>query len=91
MGIFRDFCQRGFEERGGKKEKIDIKDDEFKKWVVAKWSIAPKRKMVQYDHPAMFPEELITRALKLFSFEGDIILYSFNGVGTTCVVAKKTK
>jgi len=27
--------------------------------------------------------------LKLFSYEGDTILDPFNGVGTTCVVAKK--
>ncbi|HRS97475.1 MAG TPA: class I SAM-dependent methyltransferase, partial [Smithella sp.] len=37
----------------------------------------------------MFPEELVMRALKLFSYEGDIILDPFNGAGTTCVAAKK--
>ena len=45
--------------------------------------------MDHYDHPAMFPEELVTRALKLFSFEGDVVLDPFNGAGTTCVAAKK--
>ena len=45
--------------------------------------------MVQYDYPGMFPEELIERALKLFSFEEDVRLDPFNGVGTTCAVAKK--
>jgi DNA modification methylase len=87
---FLEIFAKGDLKKEGKTENIDIKDDEFKKWVVAKWSIAPERKMGQYDHPAMFPEELVTRALKLFSFEGDVILDPFNGVGTTCVVAKKT-
>ena len=62
-------------------------DEEFKKWVVAKWSIAPERKMKNYGHPAMFPEELVRRGLKLFSFENDLILDPFNGVGTTTKVA----
>ena len=86
---FLEIFAKGDLKKEGSPDKIDIKDDEFKKWVVAKWSIAPERKMVQYDHPAMFPEELIERALKLFSFEGDVILDPFNGVGTTCAVAKK--
>ena len=46
-----------------------INDEEFKKWVLAKWSIAPERKMKQYGHPAMFPEELVRRGLKLFSYK----------------------
>jgi len=37
----------------------------------------------------MFPEELVMRALKLFSYEGDVILDPFNGTGTTSVVAKR--
>ena len=45
--------------------------------------------MARYDHPAMFPEELVMRALKLFSYEGDVILDPFNGTGTTSVVAKR--
>jgi DNA modification methylase len=46
--------------------------------------------MKKYDHPAMFPEELVERVLKLFSYQNDVILDPFNGVGTTTVVAKKT-
>jgi len=73
----------------GRKEDIDIGADEFKAWVYAKWSIAPERNMKKYGHPAMFPEELAMKVLKLFSFRGDIVLDTFNGVGTTTVVAKK--
>ena len=35
----------------------------------------------------MFPEELATRLLKLFSFKNDLILDPFNGVGTTTYCA----
>jgi len=37
----------------------------------------------------MFPEELAQRAIKLFSFKGDIVLDPFNGVRKTTVVAKR--
>lgn len=84
------FC-KGDLKKVGNKEDIDISGDEFKKWVVAKWSIAPERNMKEYGHPAMFPEELVERVLKLFSYKGDIILDPFNGVGTTTLVAKRLK
>ncbi len=45
--------------------------------------------MSKYEHPAMFPEELANRVLKLFSFRGDVILDPFAGTGTTCVSALK--
>lgn len=75
----------------GDKKNIDITADEFKKWVYAKWSIAPERNMKKLGHPAMFPEELVMRLLKLFSYQGDIVLDPFNGVGTTTLVCKKLK
>ncbi len=86
---FLEIFSKGDLKKEGSKENIDIDKEEFKKWVVAKWSISPERKMAKYEHPAMFPEELVDRALKLFSYKGDIILDPFNGVGTTTVVAKK--
>ncbi len=82
------FC-KGDLKKTGNKEDADISADEFKKWVVARWSIGPERAMKEYGHPAMFPEELVERALKLFSYRNDIILDPFNGVGTTAVIARK--
>lgn len=73
----------------GNPNRIDITADEFKKWVYARWSIAPQKNMKEFNHPAMFPEELVMRLLKLFSYKDDIVLDPFNGVGTTTVVAKK--
>ena len=83
------FC-KGDLKKEGDKSNADILGDDFKKWVYAKWSISPERKMKEYDHPAMFPEELVKRVLQLFSFKNDVILDPFVGAGTTCVVAKKT-
>ncbi len=82
------FC-KGDLKKSGEKTDIDITADEFKNWVLAKWSIAPERRMKEFDHPSMFPEELVRRCLKLFSYRGDVILDPFNGVGTTSYVAAK--
>jgi DNA modification methylase len=82
------FC-KGSLKKEGNSNNIDISDEEFKKYVIAKWDIAPERNMKNYGHPAMFPENLVERVLKLFSFKGDIILDPFNGAGTTTAVAKK--
>jgi len=73
----------------GNKENIDITKDEFIKYVNGHWSIAPETKMKDYGHPAMFPEELVERCLKLFSYRGDVVLDPFNGAGTTTFVAHK--
>lgn len=86
---FLEVFAKGTLQKIGKREDIDITADEFKKWVVAEWSIAPERNMKKYGHPAMFPEELVHRVIKLFSYQNDIILDPFNGVGTTTVVARR--
>jgi len=83
------FCKESYK-KPGKSDAIDVTGDEFKEWVYAKWEIAPENRMESYGHPAMFPEELVRRLLRLFSYQGDIVLDPFNGVGTTSVVALKT-
>ena len=83
------FC-KGDLKASGHKSNADIDAEEFKQWVNAKWSIAPERNMDKYGHPAMFPEELATRVLKLFSFKGSYVLDPFAGVGTVALAAKKT-
>lgn len=86
---FLEVFMKGTMVKKGNKSDIDITADEFKEWVFAKWSIAPERNMKKFGHPAMFPEELARRAIKLFSYQGDVILDPFMGVGTTPLVAKK--
>ena len=82
------FCKGDLKKRGNSAD-ADIDADSFKEWVTAKWSIAPERRMREFDHPAMFPEELARRVMLLFSFSGDAILDPFAGAGTTCVAARR--
>lgn len=82
------FCKNSLKKEGDKNN-IDIESEEFKKWVYGRWSIAPERNMKKYNHDAMFPEELVKRLLKLFSYKNDIVLDPFNGAGTTTKVAKQ--
>lgn len=82
------FCKNSLKKEGDKNN-IDIEAEEFKKWVYGKWSIAPERNMKKYKHDAIFPEELVKRLLKLFSYKNDIVLDPFNGAGTTTKVARQ--
>nr|WP_320162457.1 site-specific DNA-methyltransferase [uncultured Methanoregula sp.] len=75
--------------KAGKRENIDITAEEFKEWVMGRWSFPPETRMKDYHHPAMFPEELPRRLMKLFSYKNDIVLDPFNGAGTTTLVAWK--
>jgi len=86
---FLEIFSKGDLKHEGNIKKADITPDEFKKWVYGKWDIAPERNMKKFKHPAMFPEELAKRVIKLFSFENDVVLDPFNGVGTTTKVAKE--
>ena len=81
------FC-KGDVKKDGDSKNADIDEDSFKAWVEAKWVIAPAQDMQKFNHPAMFPEELADRVLRLFSFKGDMILDPFVGVGTTCLSAR---
>lgn len=81
------FC-KGTYKKKGERDDIDITGEEFKDWVYAKWAIAPASNIKEYKHPAMFPEEIPRRLIKLFSYKNDLILDPFNGVGTTTMVAK---
>lgn len=71
----------------GDKENIDLTKGEFIEYVNGHWTIAPETRMKKFNHPAMFPEELAKRCIKLFSYKNDIVLDPFNGAGTTTYVA----
>lgn len=86
---FIEVFAKGTLRKPGSAEDAGITADEFKKWVIARWSIAPERNMKEFGHPAMFPEELALRIIKLFSFAGDVVLDPFNGAGTTTAVAQR--
>jgi len=68
------------------KNKIPI-DELFTKELANNiWHIAPVPPN-QYDHPCPFPEEIPYRLIKFFSYEGDLVLDPFLGIGTTTKVA----
>lgn len=67
----------------------DLDPKEFVKWTFAIWEFKPETKWREYEHTAMFPEELPLRCIKLLSYKGDLVLDPFCGTGTTCAVAKK--
>lgn len=63
-----------------------IERDEFLDWTKSIWQF-PSASARQVGHPAPFPEQLPERLIKLYSFEGDVVLDPFAGSGTTCVAA----
>lgn len=80
---------KGSLKHNGNNKNADITEEQFKNWVNARWVITPEKNMKKFDHPAMFPEDLVTRVVKLFSFEKDFVLDPFNGVGTTTKIARQ--
>jgi DNA modification methylase len=62
--------------------------DEFIEYSLALWTFAPEMKMKGYGHPAMFPEEMPKRLIKMLSYKGDVVLDPFAGISTTLKVAK---
>lgn len=62
-----------------------IESREFTRWTVDKWTMPCARSRW---HPAVFPKELPTRCIKLFSYIGDTILDPFCGTATTLEVAR---
>jgi site-specific DNA-methyltransferase (adenine-specific) len=77
------------QKKAGRREDIDLTGEEFKEWVLGKWSFPPEIRMKEYNHPAMFPEELPRRVMKLFSYRNDLVLDPFNGAGTSSLIAWK--
>lgn len=67
------------------KGESDITKEEFMKYIVDLWTMSCARSKW---HPAIYPEELPRRCIKLFSYVGDTILDPFVGSGTTMKVAR---
>lgn len=73
----------------GDPKKTDITTDEFKRFSDAFWHIPPETK--RGGHPAPFPEDLIYRLIKYYTYRDNVILDMFGGTGTTALVAHKAK
>jgi len=72
----------------GDKSKIDITREEFIEFSNSFWSIKPETQ--RKGHPVPFPEELVYRLIKFYSYQENIVLDPFGGSGTVAVVALKT-
>jgi modification methylase len=63
-----------------------LTSDEFMESTLSIWEIAPESAK-KVGHPAPFPVALASRVIKLYSYEGDVVLDPFLGAGTTCLAA----
>jgi DNA modification methylase len=66
----------------------DITADEFMRFSDGFWYIPPESQ--RRGHPTPFPEELIYRLIKFYTYKDNIVLDMFGGTGTVAVVALKT-
>jgi len=64
-----------------------ISREEFIEWTNGIWTF-PGENRKALGHPAPFPLELPLRCIKLFSYEGDLVLDPFVGSGTTVIACK---
>jgi DNA modification methylase len=71
----------------GDPKNIDITSEEFMEFSDGFWKIPPERQ--RNGHPAPFPEELIYRLIKFYSYKGNTVLDMFGGTGTVAVVSAK--
>lgn len=70
-----------------KKKKDDVwTKKEFLEYTLEVWKFTPETK--SRNHPAPFPEELVKRCVKLYSYPNDVVLDPFLGSGTTMKVAQ---
>jgi DNA modification methylase len=60
---------------------------DWAEWAPGVWKIERIRK--NDGHPAIYPEELVSRLVKMFSYEGDTVIDPFLGSGTTVKVARE--
>ncbi|MGD0779383.1 MAG: site-specific DNA-methyltransferase [Dehalococcoidales bacterium] len=69
-------------------KEADITAEEFKRFSDGFWYIPPETQ--RKGHPAPFPEELIYRLIKYYTYKNNIVLDMFGGTGTVAVVAQQT-
>jgi site-specific DNA-methyltransferase (adenine-specific) len=66
------------------KERSRLTKEEWREYTKTVWQIANTS---HPDHPAVFPDEIPRRLIKLFTFYGETVLDPFAGTGTTAEVA----
>jgi len=66
---------------------VDISAREFERFSDGFWKIPPERH--RRGHPAPFPEELIERLVKFYSYRENVVVDMFGGTGTVAAVARR--
>jgi len=62
-----------------------LTEDEIKRWCWSVWELPVSEVK---EHPAPFPNAIAERLIKMYSYEGEIVLDPFLGSGTTMKTAK---
>ncbi|MGC9111726.1 MAG: DNA-methyltransferase [candidate division WOR-3 bacterium] len=70
--------------------KSTISKDEFLEFTKSVWTFAAEP-ATKVGHPAPFPVELPYRLIKLYTFEGEVVLDPFIGSGQSAIAAIKTR
>jgi len=83
------FSKDIFKRPNPKRRRSTITRQEFLEWTKSVWSF-PAESATRIGHPAPFPVELPLRLIKLYTFEGEIVLDPFIGSGTTAIACIKT-
>lgn len=91
--VFRkpgEFDRTSVPEHVRERSRVDIGRFQAEKWYLSVWDIKnvlPHEKWSKYT--AAFPEELVERLVRLYSYWGETVLDPFLGTGTTCAVARR--
>jgi modification methylase len=83
--------QKGNGSLEGDPKLSDITQDEFEQFTLSHWYIKPEQALPPSHpdyHPVPFPQELVYRCARLYSYVGSTLLDPFVGSGTTAFVAK---
>lgn len=83
------FSKETFSRQNPKGRKSTITQEEFLEWTKSVWTF-PAESATRVGHPAPFPAELPLRLIKLYTFEGEVVLDPFMGSGTTAIAALQT-
>lgn len=75
-----------FRKSGKRYGKTDLTKDEFIEFTRSIWNLTPE---TCSEHPAPYPLSLVSRLIKLYSFEEETIFDPFCGSGTTLLAAKQ--
>ena len=83
------FSKSSFSRDNHDNRRATIKKEEFLELTKSVWTFGAESAR-KVGHPAPFPVELPSRCIKLYTFEGDLVLDPFIGSGTTAIGALKS-